>query len=93
MLEQVKKNTGKAPDKVSMDAGDAGEDNIVDVEALGTETFIATSRKNHGDVVPAAPRGRIPKKLSVMGRSLVCTTHNLLKLWRNSSPQMVLQTA
>ena len=142
MLEQVKKNTGKAPEKVSMDAGYASEDNIVDVEALGTEAFIAMSRKKHGDVVPAAPRGRIPKNLSVLNRmrrklltkkgraiyakrkeivepvfgqtkrcrgfrqfllrglkkvkgewSLICTTHNLLKLWRNTSSQMALQAA
>ena len=134
MMEQVKKNTGKAPDKVSMDAGYASENNIVDVEALGSEAFIATSRKKHGDVVPAAPRGRIPEKLSVLDRmrrklltkkgraiyakrkeivepvfgqtkrcrgfrqfllrglkkvkgewSLICTTHNLLKLWRATS--------
>jgi len=134
MMEQVKKNTGKTPDKVSMDAGYASEANIVDVEALGTEAFIATNRKKHNDVVPAAPRGRMPKKLSVLGRmhrklltkkgraiyakrkeivepvfgqtkrcrgfrqfllrglkkvkgewSLICTTHNLLKLWRAMS--------
>lgn len=140
MLEQVKKNTGKAPDKVSMDAGYASEDNIIDVEALGTKAFIATSRKKHGDVVPTAPRGRIPEKLSVLDRmrrklltkkgraiyakrkeivepvfgqtkrcrgfrqfllrglkkvkgewSLICTTHNLLKLWRNTSPKIDLQ--
>lgn len=142
MLEQVKKNTGKAPDKVSMDAGYASEDNIVDVEALGMEAFIATSRKKHGDVVPAAPRGRIPEKLSVLDRmrrklltkkgraiyakrkeivepvfgqtkrcrgfrqfllrglkkvkgewSLICTTHNLLKLWRETGAKMALQAA
>lgn len=142
MLEQVKKNTGKVPDKVSMDAGYASEDNIIDVEAMGTEAFIATSRKKHGTAVPAAPRGRIPNKLSVLDRmrrrlltkkgraiyakrkeivepvfgqtkrcrgfrqfllrglkkvkgewSLICTTHNLLKLWRNMSPKMALQVA
>jgi hypothetical protein len=48
MLEQVRKNTGKAPDKASMDAGYASEGNIVEVAALGTEAFIATNRKNHG---------------------------------------------
>jgi transposase len=142
MMEQVKKNTGKSPKKVSMDAGYASEDNIVDVTALGMDAFIATSRKKHGDVVPTAPRGRIPKELSVMGRmrrklltkkgraiyakrkeivepvfgqtkrcrgfrqfllrglkkvkgewSLICTTHNLLKLWRNMTPKMALQVA
>jgi transposase len=142
MMEQVKKNTEKAPKKVSMDAGYASEDNIVAVEALGMEAFIATSRKKHGEVVPSAPRGRIPQELSVMGRmrrklltkkgraiyakrkeivepvfgqtkrcrgfrqfllrglkkvkgewSLICTTHNLLKLWRNMTPKMALQVA
>ena len=141
MLEQIKKNTGKAPDKMSMDAGYAAEDNIVDVESLGTEAFIATSRKKHGDVVPAAPRGRIPRNLSVLDRmrrklstkkgraiyakrkeivepvfgqtkrcrgfrqfllrglckvksewSLICTTHNLLKLWRVTGGEIVYAT-
>ncbi|MFI5091574.1 MAG: IS1182 family transposase [Terriglobales bacterium] len=142
MLEQVKKNTGKAPDKVSMDAGYTGEDNIVAVEALGSEAFIATSRKKHSAAVPSAPRGRIPKNLSVVDRmrrklltkkgraiyakrkeivepvfgqtkqcrgfrqfllrgmkkvksewSLICTTHNLLKLWRKMSAKTALQAA
>ena len=146
MVEQVKKNTGKAPDKVSMDAGYASQDNIVDVEALGTEAFIATSRKKHGAVVAASPRGRIPDKLSILDRmrrklltkkgraiyakrkeivepvfgqtkrcrgfrqfllrglrkvkgewSLICTTHNLLKLWRatvgNLTPRLALRAA
>lgn len=142
MLEQVRENTGKVPDKASMDAGYAGEDNIIDVEALGTEAFIATSRKKHGVAIPAAPRGRIPKKLSALDRmrrklltkqgraiyakrkeivepvfgqtkrcrgfrqfslrglkkvkgewSLICTTHNLLKLWRKMSVGTAFQTA
>jgi transposase len=142
MLEQVKRNVGKAPDKVSMDAGYASEDNIIGVEALGSEAFIAMSRKKHGEVVPAAPRGRIPKKLSVLDRmrrklltkkgraiyakrkeivepvfgqtkrcrgfrqfslrgltkvkgewSLICTTNNLLKLWRKMNAKAILQAA
>jgi transposase len=136
MLKQVKANTGKAPSKASMDAGYASEDNIVAVEAMGTDAFIAASRKKHGDVAPAAPRGRIPNALSVMDRmrrklltkkgravyakrkeivepvfgqikqsrgfrqfllrslakvkgewALICLTHNLLKLWRQTGLQ------
>ena len=131
LLRQVKENTGQGPDQASLDAGYFSEDNVNRIKAMRIEPLIPPDRQEHGKNVPAAPRGPIPKGLSVMdqmrrklrtkrgredyskrketvepvfgqikqGRgfrqfllrglrkvkgewSLICTTHNLLKLWR-----------
>lgn len=131
MLEQVKENTRKNPDQASLDAGYFSKDNVNNVKAMGIEPLIPPDRKEHGKNIPDAPRGPIPKDLSVIdqmrrklrtkqgredyskrketvepvfgqikqGRgfrqfllrglrkvkgewSLICTTHNLLKLWK-----------
>lgn len=131
MLEQVAANMGKAPSKASMDAGYFSEDNVEALAKMGVEVFVPPGRLKHGEVLPSAPRGRVPEGLSakelarrklqtVRGRaiyakrktivepvfgqikqarrfrqfllrglekvtgewSLICTTHNLLKLWR-----------
>ena len=131
MLEQAITNTGSVPENSSMDAGYFSESNVEGVSGLGSEPFIPPDRQKHGDGVPVAPRGRIPKGLSVADRmrrklktklgravyalrkvtaepvfgqvkqgrgfrqfllrglakvkgewALICTGHNLLKLWR-----------
>lgn len=131
MMEQAKKNAGRAPRKASLDAGYYSEEAIKDVETLGTEPFIPPDRQTHGEAMKDCPRGRIPLGLSMAERmrrklstkrgravyaerkktvepvfgqikqgrgfrqfllrglekvkgewSLICTTHNLLKLWR-----------
>ncbi len=136
MLKQVKANMGAVPAKASMDAGYFGKDNVATLKKMGVEAFIPPERRNHGEVAPPAPRGRMPKGLSakelmrrklstIRGRtiyakrktivepvfgqikqargfrqfllrgitkvkgewSLICTTHNLLKLWRNTAFQ------
>jgi len=134
MLLRVARNTGDSPEGSSMDAGCLSEDNVSKVEGLGREALIPPDRLKRGDPVQRAPRGRIPKGLSladrmrrklktkrgrqayarrkvaaepVFGRieqargfrqfllrgmekvrtewSLICTGHNLLKLWRAAS--------
>ena len=131
MFKQVKENTKQNPDQASLDAGYFSEDNVNDVKAMGIEPLIPPNRQEHGKNIPPAPRGPIPKDLSVadqmrrklrtkkgredyskrketvepvfgqikQGRgfrqfllrglqkvkgewSLICTTHNLLKLWK-----------
>lgn len=131
MLEQAKENTGKNPDQTSMDAGYFSETNVESIKGMKIDPLIPPDRQEHGKSIPAAPRGPIPKDLSVIdqmrrklrtkqgradyskrketvepvfgqikqGRgfrqfllrglqkvkgewSLICTTHNLLKLWR-----------
>lgn len=131
MLDQVKENTGQNPDQASMDAGYFSETNVSSIQGMKIEPLIPPNRQEHGKSIPAAPRGPIPKDLSVIDRmrrklrtkqgredyskrketvepvfgqikqgrgfrqfllrglqkvkgewALVCTTHNLLKLWR-----------
>jgi transposase len=131
MLKQVKENTGQNPDQASLDAGYFSETNVGSIKGMKIEPLIPPDRQEHGKSIPAAPRGPIPKGLSVIdqmrrklrtkrgredyskrketvepvfgqikqGRgfrqfllrglrkvkgewSLICTTHNLLKLWR-----------
>lgn len=142
MLVQVKSNVGAVPSKASMDAGYFSEDNVEALKKMAVEAFIPPERRKHGEVVPPAPRGRIPKGLSakelarrklstVRGRtiyakrktivepvfgqikqargfrqfllrgltkvkgewSLICTTHNMLKLWRKMGSQLAFQAA
>ena len=132
MIDQVLANTGAAPKNVLMDSGYFSKENIGEIDNRGMEILIPPDRKEHGKDIPAAPRGRKPKGLSVAdlmrrklqtkkGReayalrkeivepvfgqikqargfrqfllrgmekvkgewSLICTTHNILKLWRS----------
>lgn len=133
LLQQVEGNTGQIPAQASLDAGYFSEDTVQAVEAIGIEAFIPPDRQKHGKPLPAAPRGRIPKSLSVSDRmrrklqtqrgraiyakrketvepvfgqikqargfrqfllrglaqvqgewALICTGHNLLKLWKGA---------
>ncbi len=131
MLEETLGNVGAIPREVSADAGYYSARAVDELYALGTDPFVAPEKTRHGQVVPPAPRGRIPsglpprdrmrRKLSTkrgrqryalrmetvgpvfgqikQGRgsrqfllrglekvnsewSLICTGHNLLKLFR-----------
>jgi transposase len=131
MMQQVQQNTGKLPDKASLDAGYFSEDNVGYLEGRGIDAYVATGRQKHGPVLQTLMRGRIPKRASVKDRmkrklatqrgraiyarrkcivepvfgqikgrgfrqfllrgqekveaewSLMCTSHNLLKLYRS----------
>ena len=131
MIEEVIANTGTVPREVSADAGYYSAPAVADLQALGTDPFVAPEKTRHGHKPPPAPRGRIPKDLSPRDRmrrklqtkrgrqryalrmgtvepvfgqikqgrgfrqfllrglekvqgewSLICTSHNLLKLFR-----------
>jgi hypothetical protein len=131
MLTQVLVNTEQVPRTVSMDAGYFSEANVTALTTLGCMPLIPPDRQRHGQMVPAAPRGRPPAGLSVADRMrrtlrttqgrrlyaqrkaivepvfgqikqgrgyrqfllrgmrqvrgewvMICTTHNMLKLWR-----------
>ena len=137
MIEEVIANTGEAPKEVSADAGYYSAQAVADLQALGTDPFVAPEKTRHGQQPPPPPRGRIPRDLSPRGRmrrklqtkrgrqryalrmatvepvfgqikqgrgfrqfllrglekvngewSLICTTHNLLKLFRNGLPMV-----
>jgi transposase len=72
MLDQSAANTGAHPKQAVVDAGYCSGDNLtaaVQRQAEhGTDTLMATGRLNHGETVPAAPRGRIPASATLKQR-------------------------
>ena len=68
MLTHVVANTGAVPRVVSMDTGYFSEANITALTALGCTPLSPPDRQLHGQVIPAAPRGRPPAELSVADR-------------------------
>ena len=135
MIEEVIANTGTVPREVSADAGYYSATAVADLQALGTDPFVAPEKTRHGHKPPPAPRGPIPKDLGPRDRmrrklqtkrgrqryalrmetvepvfgqikqargfrqfllrglekvqgewSLICTGHNLLKLFRFGGP-------
>jgi len=61
VIEDVKKRTGQTPQKASLDAGYYSDDNVAYLESEKIDGYVATGRQKHGDRIPRAPRGRIPK--------------------------------
>ena len=68
MIEEVIANTGTVPKEVSADAGYYSATAVADLQALGTDPFVAPEKTRHGHKLPPAPRGRIPKDLSPRDR-------------------------
>jgi transposase len=72
MIEQTMRNTGRAPRQAMADAGYCSQANLQTAAELteqhGTQFLIATGRLSHDEVVPPAPRGRIPKDLPLKQR-------------------------
>ena len=70
MIEATEANLGAAgidenPDTYITDAGYFSEKNVTDATEAGVDVLIATGRIKHGEQVPAAPRGPIPKDATV----------------------------
>jgi hypothetical protein len=65
MLDQAIANTGRKPKRLLADAGYYSDPNVEACAGAGTDGFIATGRLKHGEEVPDAPRGRIPKDATV----------------------------
>ena len=59
---------GAVPREVSADAGYYSVKAVEKLYALGANPFIAPEKTRHGRVLEPAPRGRIPKGLSVRDR-------------------------
>jgi transposase len=70
MLEQAKENVGEEAgiERVSMDAGYFSEANVKWLEEQRIDGYVATGRLKHSERVAAAPRGRIPGRLSIKER-------------------------
>lgn len=61
LLDQTITNTGQTPKKTLADAGYFSDDNVKAAQERETDPFIATGRMKHGEEVPDAARGPIPK--------------------------------
>jgi transposase len=68
MVKEVKGNTGSHPEEVSADAGFFSTRAVIGLKALGVEPFIPPGKTKHTVHLPPAPRGRVPKALSVVER-------------------------
>ena len=68
MIEETVNNTGAVPREVSADAGYYSAKAVEGLYNLGVDPFVAPEKTRHGWVPPPAPRGRIPKGLSVRDR-------------------------
>ena len=68
MVEETTGNVGAVPREVSADAGYNSVKAVEELYALGANPFIAPEKTRHGRVLEPAPRGRIPKGLSVRDR-------------------------
>jgi len=69
MVDEVRGNLDAYPHEVSADAGYFSEDNVEALEARSIDAYVAAERLKHGET-PAAPRGRIPKNLTLKERML-----------------------
>jgi hypothetical protein len=68
MVEQVRHDTGQLPREVSADAGYFSAKAVKEMSTLGIEAFIPPDKVRHTAPQVQAPRGRIPKDLSLMER-------------------------
>jgi transposase len=68
MVKAVEDNTGSLPQEVSADAGYFSTRVVTELNAMDVEPFIPPNKTRHTVSAPPAPRGRIPKALSVIDR-------------------------
>jgi transposase len=68
MMEVVKVNIGQLPQQISADAGYFSSDAIANLTAQGIDVYMPPDKMGHRSTLPPAPRGRIPKSLSVVDR-------------------------
>jgi len=68
MMEVVKVNMGQLPQQMSADAGYFSSDAVANLTAQGIDVYMPPDKMGHRSTLPPAPRGRIPKSLSVVDR-------------------------
>ena len=68
MMEVVKNNTGQLPRRMSADAGYFSSDTVNNLTAQGVDVYMPPDKIGHRLTLPPAPRGRIPKSLSIVDR-------------------------
>ena len=69
MMEVVKVNTGQLPCQMSADAGYFSTDAVKNLTTIGIDVYMPPDKISHRRAtLPPAPRGRIPKNLSIVDR-------------------------
>jgi len=69
VVETLKKNLdGAKPKQLTTDNGYFSENNVTYLAEEQIDGYLATGRIKHGDQLPVAPRGRIPKQASIKER-------------------------
>jgi transposase len=68
MMEIVQVNTGQLPRQMSADAGYFSSDAVKNLAVQGIDVYIPPDKIGHRFTLPPAPRGRIPKCLSIVDR-------------------------
>ena len=69
VVETLKKNLdGAKPRQLTTDNGYFNENNVTYLAEEQIDGYLATGRIKHGDQLPVAPRGRIPKEASIKER-------------------------
>ena len=68
MMEVVKTNIGQLPRQMSADAGYFSSDAVKNLTTIGIDVYMPPDKIGHRAVLPPAPRGRIPKNLSIADR-------------------------
>ena len=68
MVVEAIGNVGAVPREVSADAGYYSARSVAELQALGVDPYIAPEKTRHGTKPEPAPRGRIPRELSVRDR-------------------------
>ncbi len=68
MIDRVRDNTGKLPRQMSADAGYFSAEAVQVLTADGVDVYMPPDKTQHRFRLPPAPRGRIPKELSLPDR-------------------------
>jgi len=68
MATAVTENAGRPPERLSADAGYFSEEAVSALVVHEIDPYIAAEKVKHSQPVPPAPRGRIPRALSVKAR-------------------------
>jgi len=68
LIEQIEENLGEIPDRVLTDSGYFSTGNVEYVDGNFMEPFICRDRTKHSEEPQPAPRGRIPKDMSIVDR-------------------------
>jgi len=68
MMKQVKENTGEIPWEMSADAGYFSSNAVDELTDAGIDVYMPPDKMHHAYKMLPAPRGRIPKGLSIVDR-------------------------